>query len=86
VRQSLIKNIFLYEEEKMAEKRKNTAATAGIILIVLSFLLFCWPGIMLFDKTGPLFLGLPPMIVGTYLCVILTVIFMSILYRLGVEK
>ena len=70
----------------MAAKKKKTAATVGVILVILSFLMFCWPGIMLFDKTGPLFLGLPPMIIGTYLCVILTVIFMSILFKLGVEE
>ena len=70
----------------MAEKKKKPAAVWGVILTVLSFLMFCWPGILLFDKTGPLILGVPPMIFGTYLCVVLVVILMSVLYALGVEE
>lgn len=70
----------------MVQKRKKVAGKVGVFLIVLSFLGFCWPGIMLFDKAGPLFLGYPPMIVGAYLCVLLCVVFMSILFYLGVEE
>ena len=70
----------------MTEKQKKPAGVLGVTLLVLSFLMFCWPGILLFDKTGPLILEVPPMIFGTYLCVVVVVIFMLILNALGVEK
>jgi hypothetical protein len=70
----------------MADKKKKPAGVLGVIFLVFSFLMFCWPGMLLFDKTGPLILGVPPMIFGTYLCVVVVVILMSILFALGVEE
>ncbi|MCF7929378.1 MAG: hypothetical protein K9L68_11520 [Spirochaetales bacterium] len=70
----------------MAGKKKKTARTIGIIISIVFFPLFCWPGIMMFDKTEPLFLGLPPLFIGTYLSVVLTVIILTILVNSGVES
>ncbi|MBN2552274.1 MAG: hypothetical protein JXB06_05870 [Spirochaetales bacterium] len=70
----------------MSAKQRKGASVFGVIAMIAMFVLFCWPGILLFDRPGPLFLGLPPMLWGTYLCVLLCVILMSILVKLGVEK
>jgi len=70
----------------MFVKKGKAAGVFGVISMISMFVLFCWPGIVLFDRPGPLILGLPPMLWGTYLCVVLCVILMSILLKLGVEK
>lgn len=69
----------------MTAKRKRVTIL-GVVLMVLAYLLLCWPGILLFDRVGPLFLGLPPMLWGVYLIVLLIVGAMLLLNRLGVEK
>ena len=67
----------------MKEKSKRTLA---ILLCIFTFLLFCWPGIILFNRPAPLIFGLPPMLWGVYLCVIICVILMTIVSKMGVEK
>lgn len=66
--------------------KAKTAKKVSVLLCVCSFLMFCWPGILLFDRPAPLVFGLPPMLWGTYLCVILCVILMLIVSKMGVEK
>jgi len=70
----------------MAEGKKKKAGILGFILMVLCYLLLCWPGILLFDRPGPLVLGMPPMLWGIYLGVLIVVGCMVLLYTLGVEK
>ena len=65
------------------EKKKRLWVT--ICLLILSFLLVCWPGIALFNRPEPIVLGLPPILFWVYLVTLIVVGFMCLAYKWEVE-
>jgi len=58
----------------------------GIGLMILCYVLLCWPGILLFNKPTPIIAGLPPFILTNYIMVLVIVGIMFLLYKWEVEE
>jgi hypothetical protein len=65
---------------------KKTKWQIGLGLLVLCYALLCWPGVLLFNKTSPIILGLPPFAFVNYLMVLIIVGIMLLLYKEGVGE